>query len=178
MGEAHKSPLQVDFDSSLRLEFHGSNITSDAGLLAYRELDDALGLTAMVDETLSDWRTGRNTQHSVTALTRQSLFGRLAGYEDTNDSDRRSVDPSVRHVVDGRAKQLHAASTSQMGRFETEILTQLKNLDALMHLPGQWIDRLRARKPKQQIIRDMDSLVSETYGQQVGSAYNGHFGIL
>ena len=176
MGEAHKSPLRVDFDGSLRLEFHGSNVTSDAGLLAHRELGDALELTVLAGEMLVDWRTGRNTQHTLPGLCRQSVFGRLAGYEDTNDADRLSVDPSMRYIVGGRAKERNAASTSQMGRFETEVLTQPRNLAALMNLPGQWIDRLRARKPTRQIILDMDSSVSETYGQQEGSTYNGHFG--
>src|SRR5208282_6539327 len=66
-------------------------------------------------------------------------------------------------------------STSEMGRFETEVLTQAANLGALMNLSGNWIDRVRERKPITQIILDMDSSVSETYGHQEGSAYNGHF---
>jgi hypothetical protein len=175
-GAGKNQALRVTFDSRLKLEFHGSKVTSDAGLLAYRELDEALGLTDLGENLLNDWRTGKNTQHSMVALMRQSIFSRLAGYEDTNDAERLSVDPTMRHVVGGRATEHTAASTSQMGRFETEVLTQRGNLAELTKLSGKWIDRLRERQPMRELILDMDSSVSETYGDQEGTAYNGHFG--
>ena len=175
MGEGKKQGLRVRFDGRLKLEFHGANITSDAGLLVYRELDEALELTARSGGLLDDWRTGKNTQHSLVALLRQSIFSRLAGYEDTNDAERLAVDPTMRQVVGGRASERSAASTSQMSRFETEVLTQPRNLAELMRLSGIWIEELRERQPMRELILDMDSSVSETYGEQEGTAYNGHF---
>ena len=176
MGEARKEALRVHFDRKLRLEFHGVKVTSDAGLLAYRELDDVFGLTDMVACELRDNRTGKNTQHSVRALLRQSIYGRLAGYEDINDAERLCVDPAMRQVVGERAKDKTAGSVSQMGRFETDILTQPQNLKVLMNQPGQWVDKVHQRKPIKEIILDMDSSDSPTFGRQEGSAYNGHFG--
>ena len=138
-GEAEEAALRVTFDPRLKLEFHGSKVTSDAGLLAFRDLDDALGLTELAGEVLTDTRTGQKSRHTLTAQIRQSVFGRLAGYEDVNDADRLGRDPAMRWVVGGRAVTQNAASTSQMGRFETEVLTQEANLAALTNLSGQWI---------------------------------------
>ncbi|HLO05699.1 MAG TPA: IS1380 family transposase [Terriglobales bacterium] len=176
MGEADRSALRLDFDRRLMLQFRGSAITSDAGLLAYRELDDALHLTDTAANALADGRTGRNGRHRLAGLLRQSVFGRLAGYEDVNDADRLCRDPAMRWVVGDRAISGSAASASQMGRFETKWLSRSENLTALIDLPGQWIDKVRRPRSPKIIVLDMDSSESPTYGEQEGSAYNGHFG--
>src|SRR5215203_2665483 len=175
-GETQDAALGLVFDRRLKLEFHGSKITSDGGLLACRELDDVLGLSETAGEVLTDTRTGANGRHTLVGQFRQSVFGRLAGYEDVNDADRLAHDPALRWVVGGQAVMGQAASTSQMGRFETEVLTQEANLSALTDLSGRWIDRVHARRPVRGIVLDIDSSVSPTYGEQEGSAYNGHFG--
>ena len=175
-GESKKPPLRVDFDRRLKLEFHGSKITSDGGFLAYRELDDALGLTEIAGAVFQDSRTGKNGWHGMTGQFRQSLFGRVGGYEDVNDAERLGHDPAMRWIVGGKAVERQAASSSQMGRFETEVLASDVNVEALTDMSGAWVDRVHDRRPPKMIILDMDSSVSPTHGEQEGTAYNGHFG--
>jgi len=165
-GEADNGALRLDFDRRLLLQFRGSSITSDAGLLAYRELDDTLDLTDTGAETLADARTGKNGRHRLAGLLRQSVFGRLAGYEDVNDAERLCRDPAIRWVVGDRAIAGSAASASQMGRFETKWLCRSENLAALVDLPGQWIDKVHQRRPPKMIVLDMDSSESPTYGSR------------
>ncbi len=130
-GESESDVVRLNFDRRLMLQFRGSVVTSDAGLLAYRELDDVLGLSAMAGETLADARTGKKGRHALAGLFRQSIFGRLAGYEDVNDAERLRHDPAMRWIVGGKAAHGCAASPSQMGRFETQWLAAGKNLSAM-----------------------------------------------
>src|SRR6516225_10501489 len=104
MGESQNDPLRLAFDRQLKLEFHGSIVTTDSALLAYRKLDDALALTGTAATGLHDRRTRQNTRHRLLALLRQSVYSRLAGYEDVNDAERLCLDPALRAVVGGRAK--------------------------------------------------------------------------
>ncbi len=163
MGESENEPLRLDFDHRLKLDFHGSKVTSDAGLLAYRELDDALGLSGMVGDQLVDPRPGKNGQHAMTGLFRRSVFGRLGGYEDVNDADRLGRDPAMRWIVGGRAVAKRAASTSQMGRFETEVLTRAENQAALVDLSGRWIDTVHSRRLWR---RQRETFDGHSYGEK------------
>src|ERR671938_343321 len=174
-GETNEA-LRVAFDRRVKLEFHGTRITSDGGLLAYRELDDALGLTATAAAALAEGRRGRNIRHRLLGLLRQAVYGRLAGYEDVNDAERLARDPAMRAIVGREGLDRPAASGSEMGRFETGWLATEANLAALADLSGAWIDTVHARRPVTVIVLDMDSSVSPPYGEQEGSAYNGHFG--
>src|SRR6476661_215378 len=156
-GETDRSALRLDFDRRLMLQFRGSTITSDRGLLAYRELEDRFSLTDTGAETWADARTGKNGRHRLAGLLRQSVFGRLAGYEDVNDAERLCRDPAMRWVVGNRAITGFAASASQMGRFETKWLVRPENLTALADLPGQWTDKVRRRRRQKTVILDIDS---------------------
>ncbi len=82
MGETQKQPFQLSFDSSLRVEFQGARVTSDGGLILLRELDERLGLSALMQRHLTDSGRGKNAQLPLADLLRQSIYSRLARYEE------------------------------------------------------------------------------------------------
>src|SRR5262244_237148 len=171
-GESVSDAVRLDFDRRLTLQFRGSVVTSDAGLLAYRELDDALGLSVMAGRMLADARTGRNGRHALVGLLRQSVFGRIAGYKDVNDAERLRHDPAMRWIVGGKAALGRAASPSQIGRFETQWLAAPANLSSLTDLSGRWIDLVHARRPPRGIVLEIDSSVTPTHGEQEMNVWN------
>ena len=175
MADPKGEGLKVGFDGSLRLEFHGAKVTSDSGLLAYRDLDEALVLFDSVPSVFRDSRTGRNIQHDLASLLRQSVYSRLAGYEDVNDAHRLSVDPTMRRITGKKMDKKKAASANTMGRFETEMLSVQGNLKALSEVNGRWVERALEKTTHRRIILDMDSSASPVHGEQEASAYNGHF---
>src|SRR5450432_964031 len=94
MGETQNQSFQLSFNSSLKVDFRGLRVTSDGGLILVRELDERLGFGELIEQQLSDCRRGRNTQFPLADLLRQSSYSRLAGYEDVNDAERLSQDPT------------------------------------------------------------------------------------
>jgi hypothetical protein len=130
MGESESDAVRLDFDRRLML----SVVTSDAGLLAYRELDDALGLTVMASDVLADARTGKNGRHALAELFRQSVFGRLAGYKDVNDAELLRHDPAMRWIVGGKAAQRNAASGMSGRLCEKKLNLSSKHAASLLSL--------------------------------------------
>ena len=112
-------------------------------------------------------------QHPLLPLLRQSVYSRLAGYEDTNDAERLAQDPAMRVIVgwQGTDKQAANTNTNTMSRFETEVLTEEENLDGLARLNVEWVDRAMAQTSHQRVILDMDSSESPVHGQQEEVAY-------
>ena len=175
MGEAKKHCFKLNFADNVMAYFKGSEITSDGGLLAIRELDEKIGLTAMSENYLTEKRYGRNVQHNLTELLRQSVYSRLAGYEDVNDANQLRNDPSLRIVLGERALKKNGSSESTVGKFETEILTEGNNLEKLDEMLMNWIAKVDAIRGVKEIVLDIDSSESPVYGHQEGSAYNGYF---
>src|ERR1700732_3447722 len=175
MGEKENQPFQLSFNPLLRVDFQGSRVTSDSGLLLVRELDERLGLSALMAANIMDGRRGKNTQLPLPDLLRQSIYSRLAGYEDQNDAERLSQDPTFRLIGSEKIWERGAALPSRLHWFETDVLSQEENLTGLAALNRELIARAEAIDSPRRVVLDMDSTEIPVYGEQEQSAYNGHF---
>ena len=175
MGDAASGPVRLSFNSQLRVEFRGATVTSDAGLLLRRELDERLGLSTLIERHLTDPRTGRNRQFRLPDLFRQSIYSRLAGYEDTNDAERLAEDPTFRMLVSRERREIRVALTSTLHWFETDVLADEENYQGLSRLNTDLVQHEATRSPTRRVTLDIDSSESPVHGAQEQSAYNGHF---
>ena len=175
MGENQNRPFHFSFNSSLKVDFQGSRVTSDAGLLVVRELDERLGLSELISDNLTDARRGRNTQLPLPDLLRQSIYSRLAGYEDLNDAERLSQDPTFRLIGSEKIRDRGAALPSRLHWFETEVLTQAVNINGLAAMSRELIAKVERQEWTWRAVLDMDSTEIPVYGEQEQSAYNKHY---
>ena len=174
MGEKENKPFQLSFNGFVKVDFRGSRVTSDGGLLLVRELDERLGLGKLIEEHLSDSRQGTNKKFPLSDLVRQSIYSRLAGYEDLNDAVRVSADPTFRLLGSKKNWDRGGALTSRLQTFETGLLASDENLIGLMAVNRELIAQAEG-DDAERVVLDMDSTESPVHGQQEGSAYNGHF---
>ena len=152
MGEKQTKPFQLSFNGLLKVDFQGSHVTSDGGLILVRELDERLGLGELIDEHLSDSRQGTNKQFTLADLLRQSVYSRLAGYEDLNDAERVSIDPTFRVIGSQKIWDRGAALTSTLHGFETEMLASEENLLGLMALNRELVGQAEAFDDSERVV--------------------------
>ncbi|HUV70459.1 MAG TPA: IS1380 family transposase [Terracidiphilus sp.] len=175
MGEKQNGPFQLSFNGSLKISFQGSRVTSDGGLILVRELDERLGFGELISQHLTDSRRGKNTQLPLADLFRQSVYSRIAGYEDVNDAERLAQDPTFRLIGSEKTWDRGVALTSRLQTFETEMLAEEQNFASLVRINRELIGKVDAIDAQQRVVLDMDSTEIPVYGQQENSAYNGHF---
>ena len=157
MGERQNEPFQLSFNTSLKVDFQGSRVTSDGGLILVRELDEQLRFGDLVAEHLSDARRGKNTQLPLVDLFRQSIYSRVAGYEDVNDAERLSQDPAFRLIGSEKVWDRGVALTSRLQTFETEMLAEEENFAGLARINRALIGKVEALDSAQRVVLDMDS---------------------
>lgn len=174
MGESQKQGFQLSFNRLFRVGFQGSKVTSDGGLILVRELDERLGYGELIREYLADSRAN-NARFSLTDLMRQSVYSRLAGYEDMNDAERVSQDPTFRLIGSEKLWDRSAALTSRLQTFETKMLTEEENFVGLARVNRELIGKAESIRWHYRTVLDMDSTEIPVHGEQEQSSYNKYF---
>jgi hypothetical protein len=151
------------------VDFQGSRVTSDGGLILLRELDEHLGMSQLIEHHLTDPRRGKNAQLPLADLLRQSVYSRMAGYEDVNDAERLSQDPTFRLIGSEKTWDRGAALTSRLQTFETEMLAEEENFAGLTRINRELIGKAEALDSPQRVVLDLDSTEIRVYGQQENS---------
>ena len=184
------APIVFDFNPSLEVAFSGGAITSDAGSLLLRQLDESFGLVTSLAEELYDPRDPAYVKHPLVELLRERLYLLALGYEDTNDARTMRDDPALKLAVRGRGTEAFReplGSQPTVSRLEHEILLPRdgdgeptaeawRNLELLEDAPLRWTEIVMARhKAPERLALDLDSTEDRVHGKQEGSAYSGYF---
>jgi hypothetical protein len=140
-------------------------VTSDGGLMLVRELDERLAFGELVERHLADG-PGKNTQPPFADLLRQSVYSRMAGYEDLNDAARLSQDPTFQLIGSKKLWERGAALTSRLQSFKTLLLTRADNLGGSATLNRDLIARAEDLAAPRRVVLDMDSAEIKVHVQQ------------
>ncbi len=151
----------------------GGALTSDAGVLLLRQLDDRLGLTRRLAGCVVDRRERGKVRHQVLSLLRQRIYQIACGYEDCNDADHLRADPALKLAVGRAPTEADLASQPTLSRLENGVGWREcwrigeALLDCYLH---------RHRKlPPTRIILDIDATDDETHGHQQLSFFHGYY---
>jgi hypothetical protein len=132
-------------------------------------------LSQLISDNLTDARRGKNTQPPLLDMLRQSIYGRLAGYEDLNDAEHLSRDQTFRLIGSEKIRDHGAALPSRLLWFETQVLTQAETLSGLAAMSREMITRAEWQDQSSQAMLDMDSTEIPVCGEQKHCAYNTHY---
>ncbi len=166
--------LSYDFLPSrpIQVEVSSAPLSSDAGLLPVRQLDERIRLTEQFADALQDRRDPTFTQQSLTSMVRQRIFGMLADYEDQNDHDTLRSDPIFKLIADRLPDDPDLASQPTLSRFENAVsIPDLYRLrDVIVDLFIQSFSR-----PPQHITLDLDAFDDPAHGNQQLVMFHGHY---
>jgi hypothetical protein len=147
-------------------------LTSDAGLLLFRQLDQRLGLTAACAQALNDPRDPDLIEHPLAAMVRSRVYGILAGYADQNDHDTLRSDPLFKLLADRAPDAAPLASQPTLSRFENHI-----DIPSLKRLRDLFIDQFLAAfdAPPRRLTLDLDAVDDPAHGHQQLTFWHGYY---
>jgi len=165
--------LQFQSGQGVTVEFDAPEISSDAGVLILRQVDDQLALTRSLASLLPDNRDPSRIEHSRHEQLRQRVYQIALGYEDTNDANRLRHDPLLKVACDRNARcESGLSSQPTLCRLENAVsMREVKQ--CLEYLEDSWVEQLAA--DTEQVILDIDPTDAETHGAQQLSFFHGYY---
>lgn len=172
-----QAAFQITFDfftsKPVVVEPSAAQVSSDGGLLPFRQLDEQMGLTEQFASALVDRRKGGYIDHSFLDMARMRIYGIMADYPDQNDHDVLRSDPVFKLICDRSLEDDDLASQPTLSRFENAIDT-----GSFLKLRDVFIDQFIAsfEEPPSRLTLDIDPFDDPTHGQQQLTFFHGHYG--
>src|SRR4029453_7026590 len=167
-------PLAPVGGKAVELDFDGGRLSSDAGVVLLKDIDDQLGLTHDLAMVLKDPRDPRRVAFTVEDLLKQRVYQIVAGYEDANDANTLRDDPIFKLMLDRLPETGDSlASQPTLSRFENRVSrTELYRMARVLleHFIASYA------KPPQVIVLDVDDTEDRVHGQQEQARYDGYYG--
>src|SRR6266849_9918804 len=161
-------------DKTVELDFEGGRLSSDAGLVLLKDIDDQLGLTRALAAVLADARDARRIHFTPEDILKQRIFQIAAGYEDANDANTLRHDPIFKLLLD-RLPETGAPLASQptISRFENRV-----SRPELYRLALVLVEQFLASyvSPPKLIVLDFDDTEDPVHGEQEQARYDGYYG--
>ena len=159
----------TNFNKKIKINFKGGNLTSDAGLILYKEFDEKIEFSKTIKEKLNIKDSAKFRIHSNSDIAIQKIYQNIAGYHTDDNADELTIDPAFKAVL-GKD---YLASQPTISRFNNRL--DKDNLHDFQLINETLLDKVYSIKMPKQILIDLDSTNCETYGNQYGSKYNFHY---
>lgn len=159
----------LDFNRKIKINFKGGDLTSDAGLLLYKEFDEKIGLSTAIKENLIVKDTAKFRIHTNSDIAIQKIYQNIAGYHTDDNADELTIDPAFKAVLGKSALASQPSISRYNNRLDNDNIKQFEAINELL------TDRIYSIQMPNEVLIDLDSTNSQTYGEQYGSNYNSHY---
>ncbi|MGL5086721.1 MAG: IS1380 family transposase [Clostridium sp.] len=159
----------TNFNSKIKFNFGGGDLTSDSGLLLYKEFDVKIGLSKAIKENLIVKDSAKFRTHTNSDIAIQKIYQNIAGYHTDDNADELTIDPAFKAVLGKSALASQPSLSRYNNRVDKDNIKQFESINELL------LDRIYSIDMPGEVLLDLDSTNCATYGDQYGSDYNSHY---
>ncbi|WP_344909942.1 transposase, partial [Amphibacillus indicireducens] len=156
----------LHFNKMIKVNFDGGNLTSDSGLILYKEFDEKIGLSQSIQETLQVKDPVDHREHPNPDVVIQKIYQHISGYHTDDHADELKYEPMFTTILDKRRLASQPTLSRLNQKFDQETMKQLQQVNQKLNR------RVQKLKPSEHFVFDLDSANFTTCGKQYGTDYN------